>query len=221
MADTAPGHVCDVEQPVDAAEVDKCSVIRDVLHHALNQLPFLQRGQGCLPFRIPRLFQEHTPGYDDVAAPMIDLDNLERECPPDQPVKIPHRMKIDLRARQERLHTDIDHHAAFDPRHNFAVDAFAVIEELFQLLPNLHLVGFFFGENQIAVGVFTLLDIYLKPITHLDVLKLLGGELIVRDHPFGLVADVHDHLVFGHGDDATLCYGAFFEVLECLLVQGC
>ena len=97
---------------------------------------------------------------------------------------------------------------------------FAVIEELFQLLPNLHLVGFFFGENQIAVGVFTLLDIDLKSITHLDVLKFLGGELIVRNHPFGLVADVHDHLVFGHGDDAAFRNGALFEVFECLLVQG-
>src|SRR6185295_8619090 len=87
MADTAPGHVRDVEQPVDAAEVDECSVIRDVLYHAMNQLPFLQRGQRCLPFRIPRLFQEHTPGYDDVATPMIDLDNLERERAPDQAVK--------------------------------------------------------------------------------------------------------------------------------------
>src|SRR5688572_12870567 len=99
MADTAPGHVRNVEEPVDAAEVDERPIIRDVLHHALNQLPFLQRGQGGLPFRIPRLFQEHTPGYDDVAAPVIDLDDLEWERASDQSVKIPHRMKIDLRAR--------------------------------------------------------------------------------------------------------------------------
>ena len=129
-------------------------------------------------------------------------------------------MKVDLRARQKRLHTNIHHHPAFDPGHDLAVDAFTVIEELFQLLPNFHLVGFFFGENQIAVGVFTLLDIDLKPIAHLDVLKLLGGELIVRDHAFGLVADVHDHLVFGHSDNAALRNGALFEVFECLLVQG-
>jgi hypothetical protein len=152
---------------------------------------------------------------------MINLDNLERKRTPDQPVKIPHWMQVDLRARKKRLHSDIDHHAALDPRHDLTVDAFAVIEELFQLLPDLHLVGFFFGKNQIAVGVFTLLDIDLKPIAHLDVLAFFGGKLIVRNHPFGLVADVDNHLVFGHGNDAALRNGAFFEVFECFLVQGC
>ena len=83
MADTAPGHVRDVEKPVDATEIDERPVIRDVLHHAVNQLPFLQRGEGRLPFRIPCLFQEHAPGHDNVAASMIDLDDLERERAPD------------------------------------------------------------------------------------------------------------------------------------------
>src|SRR5262245_32494928 len=99
MADTAPGHVRDMEQPVDAAEVDERPVICDIFHHPLNQLPFLQGGKGCFPFRIPRFFQKHSPGYNDVPAPMIDLDDLKRERASDQPVKIPHWMKIDLRAR--------------------------------------------------------------------------------------------------------------------------
>src|SRR4026209_2855682 len=96
MTDTAPGHVRDMEESVDAAEVDEGPVIRNVLHHALNQLPFFQRGEGRLAFRIPRLFQKHAPGYHNVAATMIDLDDLERKRAPDQPVKISHRMKVDL-----------------------------------------------------------------------------------------------------------------------------
>src|SRR4029079_2805110 len=51
MADTAPGHIRNVEESVDTAEVDECSIIGDVFYHALNQLPFLQRREGRLPFR--------------------------------------------------------------------------------------------------------------------------------------------------------------------------
>ncbi len=80
MAHAAPGHVRDMEQPVDAAEVDKGSVIGDIFHHALNQLAFLQRRQRRLAVRRSRVSsKQHTAGHDDVAPPMIDLDDLERE----------------------------------------------------------------------------------------------------------------------------------------------
>src|SRR5512140_219853 len=45
MSDTAPRHVRDMKQSIDAAEIDEGPVIRDILHHALNQLPLLQRGE--------------------------------------------------------------------------------------------------------------------------------------------------------------------------------
>ena len=38
MADAAPRHVGDVKQAVDTAEVDKGTVLGDVLDHALNGL---------------------------------------------------------------------------------------------------------------------------------------------------------------------------------------
>jgi hypothetical protein len=40
MSDTAPGHVRDVEQAIDPAQVDEGSIIGDVLDHPLDQLPF-------------------------------------------------------------------------------------------------------------------------------------------------------------------------------------
>ena len=39
---TAPCHVCDVQQAVNAAKVNKCTVFGDVLDHAVNFLTFSQ-----------------------------------------------------------------------------------------------------------------------------------------------------------------------------------
>ena len=42
MLDALPRHVGDVQQPVDAAQVDECAVIGEILHHALDGRAFLQ-----------------------------------------------------------------------------------------------------------------------------------------------------------------------------------
>ena len=42
VLDTLPGHIGDVQQPVDTAEVYKRAVIGQVLNHALHGLAFLQ-----------------------------------------------------------------------------------------------------------------------------------------------------------------------------------
>jgi len=42
MLDALPRHVGDVEQPVDAAEVDERTVVGEVLDHAFDDRAFLQ-----------------------------------------------------------------------------------------------------------------------------------------------------------------------------------
>jgi hypothetical protein len=38
MADALPAHVGDVQEAIDAAEIDERAEVRDVLHHALANL---------------------------------------------------------------------------------------------------------------------------------------------------------------------------------------
>jgi hypothetical protein len=45
VLDALPGHVRDVQQAVDAAEVDEGTVVGEVLDHALDRLAFLQARQ--------------------------------------------------------------------------------------------------------------------------------------------------------------------------------
>src|SRR5512147_136752 len=95
VPDTAPGHVRDVKQAVDTTEVDEGPVVGDILDRPLNQLAFLQSRQRRLALLVPRLFQQDATGNNDVAASMIDLNDLHRERPSDQSVEIPDRMQID------------------------------------------------------------------------------------------------------------------------------
>ena len=59
MADPPPGHVGNVQQAINTAQVNKRAILGDVLHHPLNDLPFGQRGKRLLLRTLPLFFQEH------------------------------------------------------------------------------------------------------------------------------------------------------------------
>ena len=50
MLNALPSHIGDVQQAVDAAEIQKCTVIGEVLDHAFDDLTFLQVFHQCFAF---------------------------------------------------------------------------------------------------------------------------------------------------------------------------
>ena len=98
VADAAPAHVGDVEQAVDAAEVDEGAVVGQVLHLALEDRALLQVLQGLLLQLLALLLEEDPARQDDVAALLVELDDLELELLADELVEVPHRADVDLRA---------------------------------------------------------------------------------------------------------------------------
>jgi len=60
MLDAAPGQVGDVKQAVDAAQVDKRAVIRNVLDDTLDRGTLLQAGKQRFTFRALAGFQHGT-----------------------------------------------------------------------------------------------------------------------------------------------------------------
>src|SRR5713226_4254586 len=108
MPDAAPRHVGDVEQAVDAAEVDERAIIGEVLHDSGEHGPLLQLHEGVLLQRLALLLEEHAAREDDVAALLVELDDLELELLADQLVEVADGPQVDLRAGQERLDADVD-----------------------------------------------------------------------------------------------------------------
>ena len=76
IVDAAPAHVGDVQQSVDAAQVDEGAEVGDVLDHALANLARLDLGEEFLLHFLALILDELAPADDDVAAGFVDLEDL-------------------------------------------------------------------------------------------------------------------------------------------------
>ena len=158
VADAAPRHVGDVQQAVDAAEVDERAVVGDVLDHAAQHLALGERLERVLLLLGVLLFEEHLAREHDVAALLVDLDDAHPELLPLQRVEVAHRAHVDLAAGQERAHADVDGEAALDALDDAADDDLLLGEGLLDLVPDLHLLGLLAGEDDVAFAVFGALE---------------------------------------------------------------
>ena len=122
VTDTTPAHIGHVEEAIDAAQVDEGSIIRDVLHRAREHHALGQDFQRVLLLLLALLFQHGAAREHHVAAAAVELDDLGADRLADHGGQVLHRPQVHLRARQERLHADVDAEAALDDLHDAALD---------------------------------------------------------------------------------------------------
>ena len=96
VVDAAPRDVGDVQQPIDAAEIDERAVVGDVLHHAVEDLAFLQALDQFAALLGAGLLQHGAAGDHDVAAGAVHLEDLERLRRAHQRADVAHRADVDL-----------------------------------------------------------------------------------------------------------------------------
>ena len=115
VVDAAPRDVGDVQQAVDAAEVNERTVIGDVLDHAVDDLTLFEVLHQLLTLLGAGLFENRAAGDDDVAAAAVHLEDLERLRVVHQRRDVADRTDVDLRARQEgHGAVEVDGEAALD-----------------------------------------------------------------------------------------------------------
>ena len=94
----SPGHVGDVQQAVDAAEVNECAVFGQVLYYASEDRAFFEVAEqlGALfgLFLLQKLFarNHHVPTL------FVQLDDGDVERLPFHRVEVANRAQVDLRA---------------------------------------------------------------------------------------------------------------------------
>src|SRR3984893_2310719 len=136
MIDPAPGDIGDVQEAVDAAEVDERTVIGDVLDDTVDDLTLFEVLHQFLALLGAGLFQHGTARHHDVAAPAIHFQDLERLRIVHQRGDVADRADIDLRTRQEGYRAvEIDGEAALDLVEDDAVHLLVVVERLLELAP--------------------------------------------------------------------------------------
>ena len=78
MLDATPGHVGDVQQAVDAAQVQEGAVVGQVLDHALDLHALFQvLQQELIALGAVLLLDHRAAGHDHVVALAVELDDLE------------------------------------------------------------------------------------------------------------------------------------------------
>ena len=225
MVDPAPAHVGDVQQAVDAAEIDEGAVVGEVLDLALDDLAFGETVER-VGLELGALgLEQHSAREHDVAATLVELDDLEVEFLTEEDVEVADRPEIDLAAGQERLDAALqgDREAALDARLDGALDDGVLLHRALNLVPDLALAGLVLGQDDEAVRVFGVLEQDLDHVADLDFdVAVFVDELAKRDLAFGLEADVDDGVVADDVDDGALDDAAFLDltgVLERLLEE--
>ena len=137
IVDAAPAHVGDVQQAVDAAEIDEGAELGDVLDDALADLARLDLAEQLLLHLLALVFEQLAAADDDVAAGLVDLEDLALDGLVDVVGDVRRPADVHLRGGQEDVDADVDEQAALDLARDQAGDdvAFLVLgDDVFPFL---------------------------------------------------------------------------------------
>jgi hypothetical protein len=210
MLDALPGHVGDVQQSIDAAQIHECAVIGEVLDHTLDRRTFLQIVQQRGALGAVFLFDDRAARDHHVVALLIELDDLEFERLVFKVRGIAYRADVDQRTRQECAHiVDFDGEPALDPAGDDADDHLLLFECGFEARPGSGALGLFTRQTGFSRTVLHAVQSNFDGLADDDLdFTFFILELVRGDHRLGLQPDVDDDVVLAYFDDQTVEDGA-------------
>ena len=203
VGETAPAHVGDVEQAVEAAHVDECAVVGEVLDDAGEDAALFEGGEGDRLLGVLLFLEDLLAGDDDVAALLVELDDADFDLGADVAVEVADGANLDLRAGQEGLDADVDGETTLDAGDDHALDGGLGVGGLFELVPHLVTQRLLVADEVAALRLLAL-DHHFDGVADLE----LGGAVVVehllqRNESLGLEADIDHHVLVGDLDDGA------------------
>ena len=225
VTDTAPCHVGDVQETVDAAEVDERTVFGDVLDDAVNNGAFFQGFHQLRAFFAHAGFHDCAAAQHDVVALAIKLDDLEFHGLVLVGRQVLDGAGVDERAGQECADAvDQNGQAALDLAAGGAGHEFAGFQCFFECHPRCEALGLVAREDGVAVAVFDGIDGHRHEVSNLDFeFALVVFEFFDWHVRFGLEACVDDdEAVFDTNDfSGNDLAHAHFCTLQRFFEKGC
>ena len=209
---TAPCHVSYVQQAVNAAKVNKCTVFGDVLDNAVHGLAFGQVADYFGALLGTAFFEDRAARHHDVATATVHLEDLERLLETHQRACVTHGAHVNLAAGQEgNSATQINGKAAFNAAKDGAFDALFVSVGFFQTIPCFFTARHLAGDDRFAARAFHLTEENFYLVANSDLGRFTGiCEFFKIDTAFHFVADVDDGLSRFNRDDLAFDNGPLF-----------
>src|SRR5581483_673938 len=164
----------------------------------------LDLGEQLLLHLLALVFEQLAAGDDDVAAGLVDLEDLALDGLADVGADVGRPADIQLAGGQEDVDADVDEQAALDLARDQAGDdvAFLVLGD--DVFPFLLPLGLAVTQNNGAGLVLDGVDEHLNLIADLrrfDLVFALVVPLLQRNNAFAFVANVHHDAVADQVDD--------------------
>ena len=224
VVDVLPGQLGDVDETVDAAEVDERTEVDDRGDDAGADLTLLQLLEERRAHLGLGLLEPRTARQDDVVAVLVELDDLGLDLLADVGLEVADATHLDERGGQEAAQADVEDESTLDDLDDGAGDDAVLFLDLLDRAPGALVLRALLGQDQPAFLVLLLEDQGLDLVADLDDLGgvdvVLDGQLARGDDALGLVADVEQDLVPVDLDDATLDDVAVVEVLDRRVDRG-
>ena len=185
MVDVAPGELGDVDQPVDAVEVDERAEVDDVGNLALDDLTGLEIAEDLLADLLALLLEDGAAREDDVVARAVELDHLALERLALELIEVVDAADVDQRRGQEAADAEVEDESALDDLDDAALDRLAGLGRSLDLAPGLLEAGALLGEDQPALLVLLGEDQRVDLLAERDLLRRIdrapNRELVRRD----------------------------------------
>ncbi len=158
VVDVLPGQLRDVDETVDAAEVDEGTEVDDRGDDALADLALGELGEEVLADGRLGLLEPGTARQDHVVAVLVELDDLGFDLLTDVRVEVAHAAHLDQRRRQEAAQTDVHDQAALDDLDDGAFDDAVLGLDLLDVAPGALVLCALLGQDESTFLVLLLED---------------------------------------------------------------
>ena len=202
-----PGELGDVDQAVDAAQINESAEVNDGGNGALETHTRLKLGQDLGALSLTGLLEDNTTGQNDIVAVTIHLDNASLNTGAQIGVQILDSAQINEGCRQEATQADVEDQAALDDLDDFALHILALLELLLNTVPSTLVLRASLGEDETTFLVLLLKDHDFDGIAEFyNVCRInifTDRQFARRNDALRLIADVKQNLIMLNLDDLT------------------
>ena len=209
VLELAPGNLADVQQTVDTADVNKCTVIGETHDCAFHDVADLDLLPDFLHRLLTFLVQESLVREDSLASSRIDSGYLDLQSLAEEFGTVLNVSVRQLRQRNKAGHffvrgndttVDLAHHLDFDDRLVFqSLIDFLPMDADFQLLS---------GKKDVPVAVVILEDFGLDVVSFVEHvgkrLSFFEVDLVDRNHTVLLDVQVDNDFLFANFEDLAV-----------------